>query len=174
MIESAVDPLPTAMAGLPAVLTVAALGSAGAIKLRSLGSEASRTKMLSSGPLTGHLGIWLHVFVALVEIAVSVTVIVDARIGGIAAAGLLIIYTLYLLISRRSDCACFGGAFEFGGRAGMISRNLILLLLAVLSAAMPTGVHRVESIVLGTFVIGIAFGLDRIMSIRVMSQNLRT
>lgn len=60
--------------------------------------------------------------------AVAILIPLTRRVGLTVAVGLLIIFTIYIVLSPQArECNCFGGALEFNGRHGLrFLRNGIL------------------------------------------------
>lgn len=129
--------------------------------------------LVAQSPISGRLGYALLWCLALLEVFVVVLILANARFGNFLAAVLLVVYTLFLVLSRQAKgCACFGGAMEFGGRFGMIVRNLVLIVLAVVAGRIGLPPLTAGTYVLVAFLMGFIVALDRFASLAIGGSDV--
>jgi Methylamine utilisation protein MauE len=105
---------------------------------------------------------WVAPLLAPMEIGVSVMLVIRPRVGAIAAAGLLVTFTVLLRRVVRSgakvSCGCFGSSSREPVTMVTVARNVALLLLTV-PAVMAQPLTNLRAghalfVALGLFLVG--------------------
>ena len=125
-----------------------------------------RPLLLAKMPVRSRAGsMALAVGLAGIEATSAIVIVVAPRVGATSAAGLLLSYSAYLVISRPpGDCACFGGWFSFGHTpAGALIRNLALVAASVSVLALGSHSPRPAAFAVAVVVVALAYGIDRLM-----------
>jgi hypothetical protein len=106
----------------------------------------------------------LAVAVPVVEIAVAVGLVLQPRMGGVAALILLVVLTAFVSLrlaqGAEVTCGCFGGAREEPLTGAVVVRNAALMVAAAAALLAPAGVPAapaLESVLLvGAAAAGVA------------------
>lgn len=135
--------LPTPLALAAALLLAGVLAVAGVAKLRRPADTAADFASLglpAARPLA--------VVVPVVELACAALLVVVPGWGGVAAFGLLALFTANLVAVVRSgrvvSCACFGSASRSPISARHLVRNGALLVLALAAATVAGPIWRLD------------------------------
>ena len=135
--------LPTPLALAAAAVLVVVLAVAAAAKVRRPAETAEDFRAMGL-PAAG----WLAVVVPAVEVACALALVVVPGWGGVAAFGLLALFTANLVVVLRSGravrCACFGAASRAPVSRRHLLRNAGLMALALAAATIDEPIWRLE------------------------------